>query len=338
MRPAVDTTLGEGRYRLEQRLGAGGMATVWLALDERLERPVAVKIVADTLAGDEHWLRRFRREARAAARLSHPGVVPVFDYGVEEGRPYLVMEYVPGGTLAGRLAGGTSPAPAPDQVARELLEALEAVHSAGILHRDIKPANLLLDEHDRVRLTDFGIAQPQDATALTRTGMVVGSLRYLAPEVAAGGPATVRSDLYSAGVVVREAAGTEPAAALAELIAALTAGDPERRPDSAAAARELLTAGSRDATAETRPHRADTVTRPLLAGEYSRPLPRSRLRPGLLAAAAIAVVVVAILVIILATSGGGSPPPKVPAPAPARAGVGAQVQALQRIVDSATHP
>src|ERR1700757_1619933 len=107
MKPAADVTLADGRYRLEQRLGAGGMASVWLALDERLGRPVAVKIVADTLADDEQWVRRFKREARAAAMLSHPGVVQVFDYGVEDGRPYLVMEYVPGGTLADRVGSAS---------------------------------------------------------------------------------------------------------------------------------------------------------------------------------------------------------------------------------------
>jgi eukaryotic-like serine/threonine-protein kinase len=369
MRPAVDATLGDGRYRLEQRLGAGGMASVWLAVDQRLGRPVAVKIVADTLAGDEHWLRRFRREARAAARLSHAGVVPVFDYGVEDERPYLVMEYVPGGTLAHRLRDAGASAPPAHRLARELLEALGAVHAAGILHRDIKPANLLLDEHDHVRLTDFGIAQPQDATSLTRTGMVVGTLRYLAPEVAAGQPATVQSDLFSAGVVIREAAGSGAAPPLADVIASLTAEDPGDRPVSTAAALAQLGSGAdattatrtrrADATAATRTRRAQPATPPLRAESATRPrraVPATRPRraesttrpllaesatrkrrlPTLLAAAA-AVVVVAVVVVIIVASGAGSPKtPAAPTPAPAQAPVAQQIQALQRIVEGAS--
>jgi serine/threonine protein kinase len=333
MRPAVDVTLGDGRYRLEQHLGAGGMASVWLAVDERLRRPVAVKIVADTLAGDAHWLRRFRREARAAAQLSHPGVVPVFDYGVEDGRPYLVMEYVAGGTLSRRLAGSGAVVPPAHRLARELLEALGAVHAAGILHRDIKPANLLLDDADHVRLTDFGIAQPQDGTSLTRTGMVVGTLRYLAPEVAAGEPASVQSDLYSAGVVIREVAGDPPPPSPAALITSLTDDDPRRRPASTAAALDMLARGA-NATAATRPRRAVRATRPLSAGPPTRPLPRVGLQPARLAAAAA--VPVAIVIVIIVTAGSGPPPRKLPPAAPANAAVSQQVQALERIVLSST--
>ena len=334
MRPAVDVTLAHGRYRLEQRLGAGGMASVWLAVDQRLGRPVAVKIVADTLAGDEHWLRRFRREARAAARLSHPGVVPVFDYGVEDGRPYLVMEYVAGGTLSGRLTGSGGPVPPAHRLAQELLEALGAVHAADILHRDIKPANLLLDEADHVRLTDFGIAQPRDATSLTRTGLVVGTLRYLAPEVAAGEPASIQSDLYSAGVVIGEAAGDPRPPSLATLVDALTAEDPRRRPASTAAALQLL-AGGADPTTATRPRRAQPATTRMLPAEpVTRPLPPRPPRPALVAAIAAAIVLAAVIVV--ATSGGGSPPPQTPAPASAGAPVAQQVQALEHIVQSST--
>ncbi|HWD75059.1 MAG TPA: protein kinase [Solirubrobacteraceae bacterium] len=384
MKPAVDATLGDGRYRLEQRLGAGGMATVWLAVDERLDRPVAVKIVADALADDESWIKRFKREARAAAALSHRGVVPVFDYGVEEGRPYLVMEYVPGGTLAQRLSadadahadagarrtgrpdGAAGRPPTPEHLARELLEALGAVHAAGILHRDIKPANLLLDGHGHVRLTDFGIAQPRHSTSLTRTGMVVGTLRYLAPEVAAGQPATVQSDLYSAGVVIRQVAGEHPAPAPEALVAALTAHDPGERPASASAALELL----RDATTATRPVTTDGdatrpmpvhegATRPMPAGPRSaqpglagarprrpapagprtvQPPPARRRRPQRALLPAGAAVVVLIVIVILLTTGGGSghAPAKIPSPAPAQASVARQVQALERIVVNAT--
>ena len=362
MRPAVHVTLGDGRYRLEKRLGAGGMATVWLAEDERLRRPVAVKIVADTLADDEQWIRRFKREAQAAARLSHPGVVSVFDYGVEDGRPYLVMEYVAGGTLADRIrpvsredaaphSQATLPDPErparlpdPERPARELLHALGAVHAAGILHRDIKPSNLLLDDAGRVRLTDFGIAQPQDGTQLTRTGMVIGTLRYIAPEVGAGEPASIQSDLYSAGVVIREIAGPDPSPPVARLIAALTTAHPEDRPASAPAAVELLGGPTAAVTRVLRSPTPEPATRPL--GHPRPPLATPRRpyvatprRPYAPRVAALLGAAVAIVVVIVLASGGGggSTGRQVPSPAPAGAPVARQVQALRRIVDSATH-
>ncbi len=271
---APHTTLGDGRYRLERRLGAGGMASVWLAVDKRLNRPVAVKVVADALASDERWVRRFTREARAAAALSHRGVVSVYDYGVEGGRPFLVMEYVSGGTLADRLDDPASARPDAETATRQLLEALSAVHDAGILHRDVKPANLLLDEHDHLLLTDFGIAQTEGATALTQTGMIVGTLRFLAPEVVAGRPATVQSDLFSAGVVIRELARERATPRLTALVATLTAPEPGGRPDSAAAAARLLDrpgAGDRAA-----PTAGDTLVMDDRTG-VTRPLgPRGR--------------------------------------------------------------
>src|SRR5687768_675064 len=212
------------------------MASVWLAHDQRLDRPVAVKVMADTLAGDERWLERFRREAHAAARLSHPHIVKVFDYGMEDERPYLVMQYLPGGTLADRIASGER-VDVPG-LARDLLEALQCVHDAGLVHRDVKPANLLWDQRG-AHLTDFGIARPSNATALTQTGAVMGTLRYLAPEVAAGQPASTASDLYAAGVVIREAGGGA-LTPLVPLVQMLTASDPGARPPSAQAALELF--------------------------------------------------------------------------------------------------
>ena len=232
MRPAEGVTLADGRYTFERHLGSGGMASVWLARDETLHRDVAIKLMADTLADDERWLARFQREARAAAALSHPHIVKVFDFGIEEHRPYLVMAHVPGGSLRDRLQDGGE-LPDAERLARELLGALAHVHAAGIVHRDVKPGNILLDEHGSSQLTDFGIARPQDATAMTQTGMVMGTIRYLAPEVAEGGPATERSDLYSAGGVLREVAGEDPPPRLRELLDALTDDDPERRPSSA---------------------------------------------------------------------------------------------------------
>jgi eukaryotic-like serine/threonine-protein kinase len=236
---AAGATLRDGRYRLQRLLGAGGMATVWLAEDESLARPVAVKVMADTLAADRDWVRRFEREARAAASLSHPNVVQVFDYGTEAGRPFLVMQYVAGGTLQSRDGDGARDLDV-ERLARDLLDAIAHIHAAGLVHRDIKPANVLLDEDGRPRITDFGIAQPRDATSLTRTGTVLGTAAYLAPEVLAGAPATPRSDLYSCGTLLAQAARADEPAAVTKLIGALTAHDPARRPLSARAALGML--------------------------------------------------------------------------------------------------
>src|SRR3954447_22082646 len=193
------------RYRLERTLGRGGMAAVWLGHDERLERPVAVKVLSDTIASDPGFVARFRREAQTAASLSHPNLVGVYDYSDESERPYLVMQFVPGENLALRLERGD--AVACDQLARELLEALDHIHSVGILHRDIKPANIIVEPDGTAKLIDFGIALPRDATALTSTGLILGTERYAAPEVMEGRPATERSDLYSAGVVLSKCKG-----------------------------------------------------------------------------------------------------------------------------------
>ena len=208
------------------------MASVWLARDETLHREVAIKLMADTLADDDRWLERFKREARAAAALSHQHIVKVFDFGIEDHRPYLVMAHISGGSLRDRIRDGGE-LPDAERLARELLSALAHVHAAGIVHRDVKPGNILLDEHDRSQLTDFGIARPQDGETMTQTGMVMGTIRYLAPEVAEGGPATERSDLYAAGGVLREVAGEDPPPRLARVLDALTAEDPGERPPSA---------------------------------------------------------------------------------------------------------
>jgi len=220
----------KGRYRLERLLGHGGMAAVWLGYDEVLERPVAVKVLADTIAGDPEFVARFRREARTAAGLSHPNLVGVYDYSEEGERPYLVMQFVPGEDLASRLARGE--AVDRERLARELLAALAHIHAAGILHRDVKPANVILEPDGTAKLIDFGIALPRDATALTSTGLVLGTERYAAPEVMQGEAATERSDLYSCGVVLRSCEG-RCSPALRSLIDWLTSSDPGARPASA---------------------------------------------------------------------------------------------------------
>jgi serine/threonine protein kinase len=230
---AVSISTGEllkERYRLERTLGRGGMAAVWLGHDEVLERPVAVKVLSDTIAGDPGFVARFRREARTAASLSHPNLVGVYDYSDEGERPYLVMQFVPGENLAARLerGGGIDC----DKLARELLEALAHIHQVGILHRDIKPANIIIEPDGTAKLIDFGIALPADATALTNPGLILGTERYAAPEVMAGHSATERSDLYSAGVVLRSCEG-QCSRVLGALIDWMTSKEPGARPASA---------------------------------------------------------------------------------------------------------
>jgi eukaryotic-like serine/threonine-protein kinase len=231
----VPSTIGEGellkeRYRLEHTLGHGGMAAVWLGHDEVLDRQVAVKVLSDTIAGDPGFVARFQREARTAASLSHPNLVGVYDYSEEGERPYLVMQFVPGENLAARLERGMGVDC--DKLARELLEALAHIHQVGILHRDIKPANIILEPDGTAKLIDFGIALPRDATALTNPGLILGTERYAAPEVMEGHSATERSDLYSAGVVLRACEG-DCSRVLGALIDWMTSKEPGGRPSSA---------------------------------------------------------------------------------------------------------
>jgi eukaryotic-like serine/threonine-protein kinase len=194
-----------GRYQLGSLLGVGGMARVYVASDRVLERPVAVKVLSPPYAQDPVFVERFRREARAAARLSHPNIVAVFDSGADADQPYLVMEYVAGQSLAQLLArqGRLAPRRAVE-LAVEVCAALAAAHAQGLVHRDVKPANVLVDAEGRVQVADFGIVKAAAATTLTGTGMVLGTAAYLSPEQAQGGPVDARSDLYSLGCVLYE--------------------------------------------------------------------------------------------------------------------------------------
>lgn len=219
------------RYRIERILGRGGMASVWLASDEVLERPVAVKVLSDTIASDPEFLARFRREARVAAGLSHPNLIGVYDYAEGAERPYLVMEYVEGENLAERIS--QSAEIDCERLARELLGALAHIHAVGIVHRDIKPQNILISPDGNIKLIDFGIALPRDATSLTQTGHLLGTARYIAPEVMRGEPATERSDLYSCGIVLCDCVGTSPPFQLRRLVEHLSTADPQGRPASA---------------------------------------------------------------------------------------------------------
>jgi serine/threonine-protein kinase len=299
------------RYRLERLLGRGGMASVWLGHDEVLDRPVAIKVLSDTIASDPEFLARFGREARMAAGLSHPNLVDVYDYAEEDERPYLVMEFVPGEDLGSQLASET-PVDC-GKLAEELLEAVAHIHAVGILHRDIKPQNVVISPDGTAKLIDFGIALPRDATSLTQTGLVLGTERYAAPEVMKGLPATERSDLYSCGVLLRLCLGDgDPG--LASLVNWLTGADPGSRPKSAKQAlaqldREGVVGRPTAAFSPTFAPAGETA-KPPPSGHLTdptRPLSRSRgsRRTRWGAAAAIVGVLAAIAVAILVVGNGG---------------------------------
>ncbi|MGV9775089.1 Stk1 family PASTA domain-containing Ser/Thr kinase [Streptosporangium sp. NPDC003464] len=209
----MDTTLTDplvgklldGRYRVESRIARGGMATVYLALDIRLDRTVAVKVMHRSLAEDPAFVRRFIGEAKSVASLSHPNVVHVFDQGTDGDNVYLSMEYVPGRTLRDVLrARGRLPAREALEVMIPVLAALGAAHQAGLVHRDVKPENVLLSDDGRVKVVDFGLARAIEATNQTRTGVMIGTIGYMSPEQVTSGAADARSDVYSAGIMLFE--------------------------------------------------------------------------------------------------------------------------------------
>jgi serine/threonine protein kinase len=202
-----DTLIGtffDGRYQVVRKLGAGGMANVYLAEDQELGRGVAIKILNDRHANDEQFVERFRREAKNAAALSHPNIVSIYDRGEAEGTYYIAMEYLDGRTLKELIVQrGPAPVTVSVEYARQVLSALRFAHRHGIVHRDIKPHNVLVDAEGRVKVTDFGIARA-GASQMTEAGSIVGTAQYLSPEQARGGDVDQRSDLYSLGVVLYE--------------------------------------------------------------------------------------------------------------------------------------
>lgn len=313
-----------GRYRLLAKLGHGGMGTVWRAEDETVDREVAVKEprVPDHLPEREraNVYERMRREARAAARLDHPAVVNVHDVAVVEGQPWIVMELVRGRSLGDALQEGTLGVRETARIGLEVLGALEAAHAAGILHRDVKPDNVLLGRHDRVVLTDFGIAQTEGETSLTDTGGFVGSPEYIAPERVLGQRPGPASDLWSLGVVLYTAAEgvspfrrsntpatlqsvlnstpTAPASAagpLAEVINGLLAKDPSHRPGADRVRRLLEEAARPPAPAPTQVVTMASPTGPGETGGLRVRLGRKALAG--VGAAAVALAVAAYLVI-----------------------------------------
>src|SRR5215218_2557807 len=321
-----------GRYRLDAQVGTGGMSTVYRAFDATLERRVAIKLMHREIASDSDQLERFRREARAVAQLSHPHIVGVIDAGEDEGRPYIVFEYVEGETLKERIRRmGRLPVDEAIAYAIDISRALGSAHSHHIVHRDVKPQNVLIDTEGSAKVTDFGIARTLDEDGLTSDGRVLGTTDYVSPEQALGHAVGPQSDIYSLGIVLFEMlTGDVPfhgenqvtvamkhvredlpdlqirrpevSASLVVVLERATAKDLSRRtPDAATLVAELEdvlaieTARSGHATGE-----ATTVLRSL-RGSSRRRLPlRMRRSAGLLAAGALLIIVATVVLLVLA--------------------------------------
>jgi serine/threonine protein kinase len=344
----------QDRYELGRRIGHGGMATVYLARDAQLDRPVAVKLLADNLSADREFRRRFEREARLAARLDHPNVVQVFDVGEDDdGRPFMVMEYVEGGTVGDIVRRRR---PSPERALRLLSQACAGVahaHRAGLVHRDVKPHNLLVRfSDDRLKVTDFGIARAAEETGLTRpTRGVLGTKPYMAPEQLEGGRVTPATDVYALGVVMRELLGERTPGELGAIIRRSLEPAPR---DRFADAAELGEAIDELRPGRTRPIRG--VRRPAPGadggagrGPASAPATARAARPtvrqprtaptrrlarggGWRAPAIALATVLALIGVVLAIASGGSQPTN-----PARGGAGgkAKVSPAPRLADPA---
>ncbi|HEY3095665.1 MAG TPA: protein kinase [Acidimicrobiia bacterium] len=263
-----------GRYRLDRELARGGMAAVWIAEDPLLSRRVAVKLLHPQLAVDDALRTRFRNEAIAAAKLTHPGIVATYDTGDDDGLAYIVMELVEGKTLRRVIdQDGKLPVDQAVEITSQVADALEHAHRQGLVHRDIKPANVLVQSDGRVKVTDFGIAKAAGGDDLTRTGTVVGTARYLAPEQVNGSPVDGRADVYALGLLLYEMLAGKPpfggdndmatavarltnapepvgavrpevSRALEDVVARSLARDPEYRYQSAQQFKDALTAGA----------------------------------------------------------------------------------------------
>ena len=337
---AVTEGVVAGRYRLGRLLGRGGMADVYEGHDERLARDVAVKMLRPEMASRHpEVIARFEAEARSAARLSQSNVVAIFDTGEHEGRPYIVMERMPGETLAQRMVEGPVDLDWLRRVAGDVLGALSAAHAAGIVHRDIKPGNILIAENGCAKVADFGIAKSLDAAGpdLTGTNLLVGTPAYMAPERVAGETATAQADIYSLGVVLYEAAagrkpftGATPVAlayairqgdhepleqvrpdidpTFAAVVGQAMAPDPAARFASAAAmANALGVAGADDTTVPVvapAPDMTMTMAAPALAPAAAAPWwARRQIR-----VAALAVLALVLLLAAIAAAGGDDDP------------------------------
>jgi serine/threonine-protein kinase len=201
----LDGAFLDGRYRVQAKIASGGTSTVYRGLDERLDRPVAVKVMDARYAGDEQFLTRFRMEARTVARLKHPGLVAVYDQGLDARHPFLVMELIEGGTLRELLIErGPMPPHAVAAVLRPVLGGLGAAHRAGLVHRDVKPENVLISDDGEVKIADFGLVRAVAAAGITSASVILGTAAYLSPEQVRDGKATPSSDVYAAGILTYE--------------------------------------------------------------------------------------------------------------------------------------
>jgi hypothetical protein len=318
----VNRVLG-GRYEIGERLGHGGMATVYSAHDNKLERDVAIKILADNLAGDDEVRSRFSREARHAAKLDHPNIVQVFDVGEDDERPFIVMEQVDGGTLGDRLGSRKSISGAEAvQLLCQLCDGLGHAHSKKLVHRDIKPQNLLLRSSDGcLKITDFGIARAvEETTRLTQVGKVIGTERYMAPEQLSDGAITPAVDVFACGVVADELLPDSRSPELREIVERCMRPEPaDRFPDARSLGEALSTVNGGDvgavrrARSRTEPTRSLPPTTPATR-DRSAPTEVTRRRPSLArriaVAAAVAAVAVAGVLIAMDSGGGSSNPPK----------------------------
>jgi serine/threonine-protein kinase len=317
-----------GRYRLLEPLGRGAMSAVWLAHDDELERQVAVKMLAPT--ADR---ARFEREARAAASLSHPNICALYDYGEADGKPYMVLEYLPNGSLEERLRPGEPLADAETlRIATEVAAGLAHAHDRDLVHRDLKPANILFDSEERAKIADFGIARMGDAGTLTEAGTVLGTASYISPEQAAGLPAGPASDVYSFGVILfrmltgafpfvsknamelvrmhrddppRSVADARPGAParLESIVVASLAKDPAARPQDGAALLRALRGG--DETATMLVPSASAAATQVLRPRPASPRRRSPLVP-LAALGAVLLVAGGALATLLTHNGSGN--------------------------------
>ena len=281
--------LVDERYRVTRRLARGGMATVYVAQDERLDRPVALKVMHPHLADSDAFVERFRREARSAARIVHPGVVSVFDQGVVTGQGFLVMELIDGTNLRQLLrAQGAFTIPQALRYTTDTLEALRAAHRVGVIHRDIKPENILVPSDGPAKVTDFGLARAASEVSMSSTGNMLGTVAYIAPEIATTAEADARSDIYSVGIMLYEMltgavpwAGESPlqiashhvsddvpspSAAqpwipreIDDLVAALTAREPANRPADASDAIDLVARAAAAIPSDLANRRADVA-------------------------------------------------------------------------------
>lgn len=310
------------RYVVERTLGRGGMATVYLAHDTMLDRPVVLKVLAEHLADDPEFRGRFLREARLAARLVHPNIVQVYDVGEDERGPFIVMEYVDGETLADELRRrGRLPPSEVVAIGVQLCSALAAAHAAQLVHRDIKPQNILRTADGKVKLADFGIARSLEGTRHTEVGTVLGTAVYLAPEQARGDEVTAAADIYSVGVVLYELlTGTTPfdADTLTQLAALREQGvtrSPRDLVPEVPVSLEAVVMRCLALRPEYRPESAAGIANELVPTETgvtavlptTPPRGRSRRRPLLLAGATLVIVAAVVIAAVLASSGGSGP-------------------------------